>query len=201
MDNQIFTYETFSKEPPKRGFKLGKIIIIVFALIIAVELILGLKMLLAPISISKKAPLKPLSSAIISLTTTKTNFRVADSVPVGIKISTGGHTSLGTDVILTYDPKVLEASPTSFIKGDIYDDYPAIDSGSGQLRISGVSSVGKPGFNGAGNFGTVNFKAKGAGSPIVSVKFIPQSSSDSNVYGSDNMDILGKVGSVKINIQ
>lgn len=72
----------------------------------------------------------------------------------------------------------------------------------GFLRISGVVSTNKPGFNGEGVFGKINFKAKGAGVAEISLDFVQSQTNDSNmVEVGTNKDVLGKITSVKINIQ
>ena len=195
MDNQY--------PPVKKNLPILKIIIVVFAAVIAFELLMGAKTLLTPISV-KKPQTVILTEGSISLAATKQAAALGESIPINIKIATGGHLTAGVDLVLKYDPSVLEASPASFIKGNTFDDYPPMDINStkGVIRISGVMAANKAGFKGSGDFGTLQFITKARGSTNISLDFKQSQTSDSNmVEVGTNNDVLGSVGSVTINIQ
>lgn len=205
MDNQIFTNKAPNFQKTfKEGKPILKIIFIIFALVIAFEILIGLKTILTPIKVVKKIATIPITEASIKLSTKESLFKVGDTIPVLVKVSTGNHLTAGVDLVIKYDPTLLEASSSSLIKGNTYDDYPAvdIDSKKGFLRASGVVSPSKQGFNGSGDLGTINFIAKTQGETTISLEFLPNLTEDSNMIESiTNKDILEKVESVKINIQ
>lgn len=206
MDNQTFTYQTKTPANPfKKGLLFLKIIFIILGVVILIEIIIGLKTLLSPVPTPKKPVVNvSVSQGQILLSSPKQIFLVGEIVPVNIRVSTGGHPIQGVDLVVKYDPSKLTASSSGFIKGEAYDDYPVanIDVDKGILRMSGIVSVGKPGFIGNGNFGTINFKAKSVGSSDISLIFSPGSTNDSNMIEvGSSKDVLGQVSDVKINIQ
>lgn len=191
---------------PKKVSSVLKPILIVFGVVIVMEVLFGLKSLLTPVKIApKKTEVSVLSGGSINLTLAKANYRVGEVVPVAITLSTGNHLTAGTDLVLKYDPLKLEASPSSFTAGKTtYDEFPPINVNPlvGQVRVSGVAAVGKVGFNGRGDFGILEFKAKQSGSTEISLDFKPNLTNDSNMVevGTDK-DILETINSVKVNIQ
>ncbi len=211
MDNQIFTYKSEksenSQKPPKIGLPILKIIFIVFAAVIAFELLMGAKTLFTPIKVVKKTPVAvvvSVSEGSIDLTAEKSAYKIGEIVPVLIKVSTGNHLISGVDLVLKYDPSMLEASGSSLMKGSVFDEYPQIniDSKNGILRSSGLISPAKSGFRGSGDFGKINFSAKAPGVAIISLEFTPNATNESNMVELETIkNILGKVGNVKINIQ
>lgn len=205
MDNQIFINKASDfQKTYKESKPIFKIILIIFAAVLVVEILIGLKTLLTPIKVVKPTEPVLLSEASINLSTAKSSYKVGEGVPLLIKVSTGNRLSAGADLVLKYDPKILEVSTQSFVKGTAYDDYPAIDVdlNKGIIRVSGVVSASKQGFNGSGDFGEINFTAKASGETNISLEYLPNTTSDSNIMEAiTNKDILEKGGSVKINIQ
>lgn len=206
MDNQIFMNKQGDFLKPKKTPFILRPILIIFGVVIFLEILLGIKSLLTPIKVvPKKTEVLILSGGTVTLSSSKTNYKIGEAVPVVIKISTGNHLTAGTDLVLKYDPLKLEASASSFIKGQTtYGEFPAININptAGQVRVSGVAAVEKVGFNGNGDFGTLQFRAKQAGPTEVSLDFKPNLTNDSNmVEVGTNKDILENVNSVKINIQ
>lgn len=158
-----------------------KAVYIVLILVIAVELIIGGRALLTPPpQISK---LQPVSDGQVVLASDVRSVSVGDEVEVMIKLYTGGHSTVGTDLVLKYDPAFLEASDNFFEEGVAYPDYPGVasDKSSGELLISGVISPDKKGFNGFEEFGTVKLKALKNGKTQVKVEASNGSTTDSNI--------------------
>lgn len=201
MEPQV-TNQSANPEP-KKSLPVLRIIIIVFAAVLAIEALIGAKTLLTPIPSLKKPQAQTITAASLTLSAPK-SVKVGENVPVSVKVSTGGHLTTGVDLVLKYDSSKLEASDSAFTPGTIYDDYPPININSinGVIRISGVVGVNKPGFNGSGNFGILQFSAKSSGSTTVSLDFKAGQTNDSNILevGTNN-DVLGQVGSATINIQ
>lgn len=206
MDNQNPTvYTTEEKvKPNKKWWQTWRIIYPILGVVLLVEIVLGLKTLLAPLPKSTKQSLQPITGASISLFSDKPNIKLGETVPVKVRVWTGGRITSGTDLVLRFDPKVLEASSTAFVRGKIYTDYPliSVDSQRGVIRVSGIASTAKAAFSGIGEFGVINFKAKGIGVTTLTVDFKKGLTNESNVMGvSTNEDLLEKVNSLKITIQ
>ena len=188
----------------KKFFRGPKIIFIILAVIIVVEVILAVRYLKqsAPLPPLK---LQPISGGRIVLTADKKDYKKGEVIVVSVRVSTGGQPTVGTDLVLRFDPKVLEASNAAVTQGRIYSEYPmkSVDSKEGTVRVSGISSTGKKsGFNGVGIFATINFKAIGSGKTTLRIDFTPDLTSDSNVIGVKNAkDILEEVFNLDLNIK
>lgn len=145
----------------------------------------------------------------LTLSSRSSEYSVGDTVAVDIDISTGGYPTLGTDVIIKYDPNILEiTSVASILDGDTYPEYPSknFDQKSGLVSISGINSLTGNEFNGVGKFATINFRAKEAGTANISFDFIPGGTADSNIIklGAGNepsIDILSNVSNLSVNIK
>lgn len=190
---------------PKREWFKPKYLIYVLVFVIIIELIWGLKTLITPVP-TKKVSTAPVVSANVSLTllSSKKDYKVGDNLIVDIDLSTNLHKTIGTDIVLKYDPKYLEATSGAFIRGGIYPDYPAVevDNAKGVINASGIINPNEGGFAGSGIFGEVVFKAKTAGTTDLKLDFIKGTTNDSNVFelGASD-DILKEVNNLEINIQ
>lgn len=205
----VFKTEGFG-EKPKKTFDLksklpgwlfsAKVIFLAIGLVVLLELFFGIKMLTKPTIRIGKA--ENLTVGKIVLSSSNQSYKVGENVSIDIRISTGGHTTDGTDLVLKYDPNFLEATGNNiFDIGDVYSQYPNvnIDPKNGLIRISGVSD--DEGFNGTGDFATLNLKAKKDGSTNLSVDYTPSSTSDSNIIETNTTkDILGQVFDLDLNI-
>ncbi len=136
-------------------------------------------------------------AATLSLSPVSGTFNPGCSFSVDLKLDTTGSSTSGTDAIVKYDNTKLTAN--SITIGQVYSDYPAqlIDSQSGKISISGVSSASQTPFSGAGTFATVNFSVLGTaptGATAVTFDFTPGSTTDSNVVDSQTItDVLSSV--------
>ncbi|MBI4036314.1 hypothetical protein HY386_00350 [Candidatus Daviesbacteria bacterium] len=213
MDNQPpATYQAPQNQnspSERRGllrYLTPKTIFIILGVVIFGELIWGIRIFLSPVPKTSKQVLQPLSAAKIVLIADKQNIKVGDIVSVRVRVITGGRPTTGTDLVLRYDPKILEAaSDGSIVKGTIYDEYPLInvDNEAGVIRISGVeSATGTDSFNGVADFATINFRAQTIGKSELVVDMIPGLTNESNVVESgSNADILQSVTNTTINVQ
>lgn len=201
--------ELLSKNPQawiKANF--GKIIVAVLVLVVVIELILGARSFLSPQNIKNSSiPVKqisPLQKAQLSLVTDKSVFKVGETVPVEVKLYTGGHTTGSTDIVIKYDPQFLVLEDQGgIIPGKIYPQYPALEvmKDKGLIGISGYNPEKGGMFSGVGSFATLNFKALKEGKTPLTIDFQEGSTSDSNVVLSDSAeDILGSVLNTDINI-
>ncbi len=209
MDNQnpnVF-YTPEALRPQTKSWFKPKFIFIALLAVVAIEIVLAVKTLLTPIPHQKVSGPAALTDASLSLQVSKavaSGVKVGDNFTVGVILSTGGHRTVGTDVVLRYDPAYLEASTSVFTKGIIYSDYPSVsvDNKAGVIRASGIVTSGNVNFGGEGPFGKLLFKAAKVGKTTISSDFTKGLTTDSNVTEVGTLqDVLGKVNNLEINIQ
>lgn len=192
----------------KRGFKPSKKWILRGALAILGVIILYEAITLVR-TISNPVPsipaVQPINGGKIVLLSNKNNYVVNENIPIDLKISTGGYSTLGTDVVIKYDPTILDASgATSIRKSDLYTEYPLVtaDPTNGLIFISGVSTQNKDSFNGVGIFGTLNLKALKPGTTSLEIQYLPDATNESNVIKVNSAeDILKEVKGITLTIQ
>lgn len=170
-----------------------------------IELIFAIKTLTAPTPPSPAAPSKSQPASVnLSLEAVGQDFKVGEIVTVNVRVNTGGHPTDGIDLVLNFDPKILEASTASLIKTTIYPDYPQmrVDSKVGLVQISGISGVEGGTFKGEGVLATINFKAKAAGKTTLTIDYTKGQTNDSNVVESaTGLDILEGVNNLNLTIK
>lgn len=188
----------------KKIFSGPKIIFAILGIVLIVELIFALRVLTAP----TPPPPQPRKIEItktggkIALFSAKKSYTVKETIPVSVVIGTGGHTIDGVDLIVRFDPKMLEATQGGLIKGKILSEYPlvSLDANKGLISISGISTL-KTGFIGTGQFASIVFKPKSTGKTSVSIDFKKDSTTDSNlVEAATSKDILEVVDNLELNI-
>lgn len=129
---------------------------------------------------------------------------VGEQFEVEIILTTPAKTD-AADVVINYDPKLLELVPAGASPaqtGSIYSEYPVNlhEAAVGRISVSGAAGVESE-FSGEGNFASLTFKAKTAGKTQVTIEFTNGSGSDSNVVDSKSgNDILGEVSNLEITI-
>lgn len=216
MDNknvQINSQPDNRKLPEKvKKFLLGpKIVFVILGVILLAEIAYAVRFVVSPDPVTPPpAPVdkagigQPPASAKISLSTTKAIFNVNEAVPVSVMVDTGGYTIDGVDLILRFDPKILEATAEGLIQGNILGEYPlkSADTSKGMVYISGVNSA-KSGFTGIGQFAVINFKAKLPGKASFAIDFIKKgATTDSNlVEMGTSKDILEQVDNLELTVQ
>lgn len=186
--------------------RLPYILCLILGLIIIGELIWGVRLL----SFQKQSTLAgsaktiQLSDPQLALLINQQSFTPGENVPVTVKLVTAGRPTDSTDIVVHFDPAYLEASGSGFIQlGQTYPVYPVsgYDNTAGVVRISGTTDINQTGFTGVGNFATLNFKAKKAGTTTVSLEYLPGSTADSNiVLTGTSQDVLAKVTNTNITI-
>lgn len=185
---------------------IPKIIYLILAAIIVVEVIVGIKTLTTALPETPKSPTTKalVGGGKISLSTEQRTFTAGDSVAVKISIETGRYRVIGADIILKFDPNLLEADKNGVKAGSTFSDYPFIDidNKNGLVQISGIAPKSSSGFKGKGEFATVNFKTKAKGSSLISIDFKPGSTIDSNLIEDRvSQDIIESVEDLKITIR
>lgn len=212
-----------NQQPTKEGLRSfvtsPKIVFVILGIVLLGELIYAARVLMLP----SAAPFLPaaqtggvqLTPGQISLIVPNTNIKVGDMILVSVVIDTGGHKINGVDLIVHYDPKVLEIASSGIIKGTILNEYPSmsVDSAKGLISISGIDNVNNS-FNSndlmtkgplvpSSPFVTLNFKAKAIGRTSLSVDFKGKgSTTDSNlVEATTAKDILEKVNNLELTVK
>lgn len=190
--------------PSKRMSFSPKIIFVILAVVVLVEVIFAVKTLSQPTPAQRVAKAKAVTKSQISIVSVKKEYKVGDLVPVSILVETGSHKTIGTDVILHYDSNLLEATSSSVIKkGTIYQDFPALglDPKTSIVTVSGINTADRV-FQGLGLLATINFIARAPGLASVTVDFTPNSTTDTNVVDSiSGKDILEQVENLNLTIR
>lgn len=195
-------------EKTKNKFSLPKIIFIVLGIVVLAEVVYMVKVLTTPtaspapfLQVAKTTTQKSVGK--ISLTSSKTSLNVGEALPISVLVDTGSQAVSGADLIIRFDPKLLEVTSKDLIKGKVFDDYPLIsaDAKTGVISISGISN-GKDGFKGAGQFATLNLRAKAVGKTFLTIDFQKSSTKDSTLVEMRTAkNILELVDNLEINIQ
>lgn len=187
----------------KKQFTLNpKIVFIILGAVLLIEVLYALTVLSSP------APAKPepvqAKQVSISLHASKSEFAIKEVVQVTAVLDTGSHETEGTDLLLNFDPKILEATAGAVTKGAIYPEYPQvrIDNKAGSIQISGISGLEGKLFKGEGGFAIINFRAKAKGDAVLTVNFTQGKTDDSNVVEAlSGNDILESVIDLTIKVQ
>jgi hypothetical protein len=186
----------------KKIFPL-KVILLLLLIVLAIEGYFIVKSFKEPL-VPPPPNVESITGGEILLVSSKEQLKIGENTRVAMKVSTGGHATQGTDIILRFDPKYMEASTSSIYKGGIYPDYPVIslDNTAGIVKISGLSPTTKKTFKGVGIFAFLDFKAKALGKTKISLDFEKNSTSDSNIIEANSAkDILEKVNTLNLTIQ
>ena len=114
---------------------------------------------------------------------------------LGAKVATHAkELAQGTDVIISYDPKVVEIPQVR--PGLLYQKYPVneVDTAGGKIGFSAIATPPKP-FSGKGTLAYLKLKVLKAGTVTLSIEFVKGETTDSNVVqaGSGGKDVLDKV--------
>ncbi len=212
MDNITANTYNAPTPPPKKNF-LGlkftpKIIFIILGIVVLVEVVIAVRNLTSPVSTPLFQTNTNVSQAVsgeakISLVVSKNNFKTGDIIPVSVVIDTAGRLINGVDLIIQFDPKIVDATDKDIIKGNLFDDYPmaTVDSVKGLILISGISNAQK-GIKVSGQFVAINFKAKALGKTSLTIDFEKGTTTHSNLVETATLsNILEKVDNLEINIQ
>ncbi len=181
-----------------------KLIFVILIVIILVEVILAVRYLKQSPPPPPLPTVKPISGARIILATPKKEYKVGETIPVSVRISTGGHPTDGTDLVLKFDQRMVEASNSGLLRGKVYAEYPmmAVDSKNGLIRISGIASGRQSNFNGVGVFAVLNLKAKQPGRTTLTVDFAKSKTNDSTILETKTAkDLLEGVTNLDLVIQ
>src|SRR3989338_7569188 len=183
---------------------LPKIILLVLAVIIVFEEGFAGWILTRPINQRPAAHPQKVSGGKLILTAPNRIYKSGDIVWVTIGETTGSKSVEGTDIVIKYDPKVLEASSGAFEKGTFYKEYSpmSLDPKTCTVQISGIQGFNQKPIVGTGIFGNFKFKVKQGVKTSVKLDFTPGLTTDSNmVDASSGKDALEEVFNLVLDIQ
>ena len=198
-----------SGQSVNRWVRSPKIVFGILGIVILVEVIYAVKALTVPVPPSPSSPKSVVESGSaakiskMSLTVPKLNYAVGEIIPVAVIVDTGGRPVDGVDLIVRFDPNILEVPSGALIRGKIFDEYPLLsqDVKAGLISISGVSSADSS-FTGQGEFALLNLKAKLPGRASLAIDFQKGTTAASNlVEASTSKNILDTVDNLELNIQ
>ena len=190
--------------------KYKKVLIIVAIVLIVAEVAWAVYTLTRPVT--KEPATQPVSSLQVQPVASgsvasiilqgPTQAKIGDIFQVNIQLKANSLTD-GTDLIIKFDPSILEVVQTNkkaITVGKIYQDYPVnVVDDKGLIVVSGVTL--NKGLIDQGLFGTISFKAKGAGMAKISVDYTEKATTDSNVTeSSTGTDILKSVINLELKI-
>lgn len=168
------------------------LIFVAVSFFVVVELVWGinyLKTLPQP-----TAPTQAATGALLSFSPAQKTVKIGEEFDVELTLDTKGVETSGTDVIINFDPtlvQILNVRP-----GLLYQEYPVneIDSTAGKIGFSAVAIPPKA-FSGKGTLAYLKLKGLKAGTAALTIEFTRGETTDSNVVQveSGGKDILDKV--------
>lgn len=189
-----------------RIFRSKKVLLVIGVLILA-EVIWAGYTLTRPVTVADVVDSgvigsPPTPGASITLTG-PTTAKVGEAFKIDLNITSLSKTD-AADVVITYDPKILEVVSTNgapVVTGNVYPEYPVNlnDSISGKISVSGASGVSGSTFSGNGVLGSISFKPKIVGSTQIGVDFTKGLTTESNIVATTTGgDILEEVTGLEL---
>lgn len=131
------------------------------------------------------------SASELKLSTQKKVLSVGETFKVDINL-TGGEATLGTDIIINYDPAFLEA--ISLEEGSLYPSYQPIPAkrilaDQGKINLSGSANINQP-VKAEGIFGTTTFKSKKSGNTVISFDYDKTATNKTGVINFSGQNLL-----------
>jgi len=141
-----------------------------------------------------QTPVAAEAGAILGFAPAQETVKVGEEFEVELTLDTKGVATSGTDVIINYDPTVVEV--LNVRPGLLYQKYPLneVDAGGGKIGFSGVTEPPKT-FAGRGTLAYLKLKPLKAGTATLTIQFEKGGTTDSNVVQaeSEGKDTLDKV--------
>lgn len=143
-------------------------------------------------------------SPSLTLSPEQVSLMAGQTGTLTIDYFTGTKTIQGVDLLLKYDPNIIEFKKDDFFQpGKVFTQYPITEADPpGTVRISAVATISQIGFNGSGQLGSLRFIAKRAGQTKIEVVFEPDKTTESNLVELQNgTEILKVVRGATINVK
>lgn len=139
-------------------------------------------------------------TATFALSPSSGSYEVGQTFSVNVLLDTAGNATDGAAVRnINYDTSLLEVQDANASQtgvqvqaGSLYTNTQQNSVSSGQIIVSQTSAGGTT-YTGSGTFVTISFQVLAAGTANVTIDYTAGSTSDSNVSGGDEGDILSGV--------
>jgi len=139
-------------------------------------------------------------TATFALSPSSGSYEVGQTFNVNVALDTAGNATDGAAVRnISYDTSLLEVQDASSSQsgvqiqaGSLYSNTQQNSVSGGQIVLSQTSSGGAT-YTGSGTFATISFLVLAAGTANVTIDYTPGSTTDSNVSGGDEGDVLSGV--------
>lgn len=131
-------------------------------------------------------------AASLNLSSSNSTLQVGEEFWVEVHLDTQNQETLGTDVILIFDPQFFEAKEIQ--EGVIYPSYPGkkIDNEQGKIFLSGVANFGTP-VTISGVLGKIKFMPKKQGEGQISFAWESGRTDLTNIVPyQGNVDLLSQ---------
>lgn len=141
----------------------------------------------------------PKLSLAATLTLTPNNQAVTLNIPfsVNIDIDTKSQKTTATDIVLTFDPNILEVSNVEFAQPPLYPTNTKIlDNTNGKIRITSTQEDAVNSYNGAATLATLTVKGKSVGAGTLVFSCDTGKTNDSNVFKQGTSQDILECGSV-----
>jgi hypothetical protein len=188
-----------------KGLRKELILIIILVLILAIGGII--------FYVVKKGGISPKAATVgvtLALSPNSGNEAVGSNFTVNILLNTNSQATVGTDVILTYNPLDLQVQDADAVTpgvqiqaGSLYYSYPVntVDTTNGKISFSGIIQPGGANYSGSGTLATITFKAlRVQSASSVNFMFTQNATNDSNVTSPTGSDLLYSVTNGSYNL-
>lgn len=130
-------------------------------------------------------------AAELKLEAEKSSVAVGEPLSVNVNLS-GKEETVGTDLVLTYDPKIIQVLGVEDNK--LYPVYnPAgssrVNASTGTVKLSGSANFGKP-VSADGTFAMLKMKALAPGSATLTISYKKGNTTLSGVLGKNGQELL-----------
>jgi hypothetical protein len=140
------------------------------------------------------APAEAETGALLGFSPAQKTVKVNEDFEVELTLDTKSVATSGTDVIINYDPTLVQILTVR--PGLLYQEYPVseVDAAAGKIGLSGIATPPKT-FSGKGTLAYLKVRGLKTGTAIFAIEFTKGETTDSNVVqaGSGGKDILDKV--------
>lgn len=138
--------------------------------------------------------------AILSFLLLNGKQKIGQPFDVDVVLNSQKQKSYGVDIIINYDPSILELDP--MMEKEAGDPGAMIINKwqDGEIVFSYLAPAGIS-FQGETKIAELTFTPKKAGTTDLKFNFEPNSSTDCNVAGDNGQDILNKVGNAQFIVE
>jgi len=134
------------------------------------------------------------AAASLSLSPTSQSVARDQTFNVNLTLNTGGASTTGCDVILTFNPQILKVESVSFGANPLFSttNRQTIDNTNGKLTLNSDVVSAAFAYSGTGTLATITFKGLATGSSAVSFNCTggTDNHADTNVWDTQSQDIV-----------